>query len=47
MMDHADIRRIARDLGLSARTVEDLLQKGWTYHSKINEPAQWIGPTHG
>lgn len=44
MMDHADIRRIAHEMGLNARTVEDLLAKGWKYEESLGHPRRWVGP---
>jgi hypothetical protein len=44
MMDYVKIRQIAHTMGLHVHTVEDLLNKGWTYEEKLNEPRRWIGP---
>lgn len=38
---------IAKKIELKLTTVNDLLERGWTYVESENEPAKWLSPAAG
>lgn len=43
-IDPAKLVIMASKTGLSQRTCEDLLLKGWTYVEQTEEVPKWVGP---
>lgn len=43
-MNQKAVESLAASLGLKVSTVVDLLNSGWTFRERMNQPRLWEGP---